>query len=370
MDRLRQRLPTATWTLAVLVALSLLPLAPPARATEPLAVDALETVTLGGLPQAVQLRGRHARAPVLLFLHGGPGNSEMTRGYLYGPALEEHFVVVHWDQRGAGRSFSPTLRPADLTLQRMIADTLELRAWVRRRLGDVPVALLGHSWGSILGVHVAHRAPTQFCAYAGMGQLTEARQVVQAGLTFARSQAQAAGDVAALEQLPPLRADEVLTLQRLGRTMGALVRYGAALRGEHDSRRLHAIEAATPRASLDRKRSEAAQGFSLQTLAPVMLAVDLPTLAPALQLPVVFLLGRHDHLTEAALAAAWLERLDAPHKKVVWFERSAHWPQVEEPARFAKAVVTEVLPLCPLPVAPQRPRAIPGRPDGSPEVSP
>jgi len=370
MNGLRRRLPTRAWTLAILAALSLLPAASPARATERLAIDALETVTLGGLPQAVQLRGRHAQSPVLLFLHGGPGNSEMTRGYLYGPPLEKHFIVVHWDQRGAGRSHSPTLRPADLTLQQMITDTLELRAWLRRRLGDVPVALLGHSWGSILGVHVVHRAPAQFCAYVGMGQLTEARQVVQAGLTFARSQARAAGDAAELAQLPPLRADEVLTLKRLGRTMGALVRYGGALRGQHDSSHLHAIEAATPRAPLDRQRSQAAQAFSLQALAPAMLAVDLPTLAPALKLPVVFLLGRHDHLTDSALAAAWLERLDAPHKKVVWFERSAHWPQVEEPARFADALLTQVRPLCPLPVPPQQPPSSPERPAPSTRVQP
>jgi len=71
----------------------------------PGSIATLETVPLNGSEQWVSIRGRDITNPVLLFLAGGPGGSQLaTARYALG-GLEDHFVVVNWEQPGAGKSF-------------------------------------------------------------------------------------------------------------------------------------------------------------------------------------------------------------------------------------------------------------------------
>jgi len=64
----------------------------------------LQKINLGDLDQWISIRGRDRANPVLLWLHGGPGSAQMPLAHKYDERIEEEFVVVHWDQRGAGKS--------------------------------------------------------------------------------------------------------------------------------------------------------------------------------------------------------------------------------------------------------------------------
>ena len=117
------------------------------------AIAELRTIELGGFPQAALLRGADRRNPVLLYVHGGPGNGQLPIAKLYSDRLEQHFVVVHWDQRGAGASCAG-VDWSTLSLDRIVADAIEL---AEKLGGGRKIFLIGHSWGSLVGALAAQR---------------------------------------------------------------------------------------------------------------------------------------------------------------------------------------------------------------------
>ena len=126
------------------------------------------TVEIGGIPQSMIIQSVDPANPVLLFLHGGPGMTEFFMELDYPTGLERHFTMVWWEQRGAGMSFSSDIPPETMTMDQMISDTIEVADYLRDRFEQERILLLGHSWGSYLGIQVAAAAPDRFLAYAGL----------------------------------------------------------------------------------------------------------------------------------------------------------------------------------------------------------
>ena len=73
--------------------------------------------------------------------------------------------------------------------------------------------------------------------------------------------------------------------------------------------------------------------------------LNLMKLAPTLQMPVFFFLGRQDHWVPPETSVAYFDTLNAPAKTLVWFEKSGHEMFVDEPAKFNMAMVELVRPL-------------------------
>ncbi len=310
----------------------------------PGSVATMETVTLGGVEQAVWFRGRDVRAPVLVLLHGGPGASESALFRHYDAALEDHFVVVYWEQRGAGRSYHSGVPRSSMTIARMLTDLDELVDTVRSRFGKGRVVLLGHSWGTILGALYARDHPEKVSAYVGVAQIASFARGERVSLAWARRQAEARRDERALDALRamaprPRSVDDELELGRW------VERFGGTLRGGLSTGRLIWAALRTDEAGLmDLVRFGRGNRFSLDALRPEYSRVDLTTIR-RFEVPLVLMLGRHDWHTPAVLAADYFATIDAPSKRLVWFEGSAHNPPFEEPARFVRAVVEYVLPL-------------------------
>jgi pimeloyl-ACP methyl ester carboxylesterase len=138
----------------------------------PAGVQEGEFVDIGGIKQWVQIRGEDRDNPVLLFVHGGPGGTTLPISSGWRP-WEKHFTVVQWDQRGAGRTYGAagdTLGPT-MTLERMTQDGVELAEYLRIHLHKDKIVLVGHSWGSFLGIHIVKQRPDLFYAYVGTGQV-------------------------------------------------------------------------------------------------------------------------------------------------------------------------------------------------------
>src|SRR6266446_1283995 len=122
--------------------------------TTPNGIDEARYVEVGGLQQWITIRGEDRNNPVLLFLHGGPGDATNPWGYAGFRSWLKHFTVVQWDQRGAGRTLGkngPSLAPT-ITIDRMAQEGIELTELLRKTLQKEKIVLVGHSWGSILGV--------------------------------------------------------------------------------------------------------------------------------------------------------------------------------------------------------------------------
>jgi pimeloyl-ACP methyl ester carboxylesterase len=311
----------------------------------PGSIASMEDVVLGGLPQRIWLRGLSDRAPILVLLHGGPGANEMPLFRRYDADLERHFLVVYWEQRGTGRSYRPDIPPQTMTIDRFVMDLDELVDRLRWRFGAGKVALLGHSWGSALGVLYAYRHPDKVSVYAGTGQIADMPAGEKLSYDFALAEAHRRENQDAVEALeaigpPPHGVDGMLVSRRW------VERFGGSFAGDLSTGWLIWNALKADEANLvDIVKFGQGNRFSLEHLSPEQRALDLADQITELQVPVVFLLGRHDRQIPAELAAGWFERMSAPVKRLVWFEQSAHNPPFEEPERFVRAMVDIVLPL-------------------------
>jgi pimeloyl-ACP methyl ester carboxylesterase len=131
-------------------------------------VAEMRRVTLNGRDEWITLRGWNRNHPVMLFLAGGPGGSQLAAVRHELAELEKHFVVVGWDQPGAGKSFGAA---GDISVETYVEDGLALTDWLRSEFGQDRIILLGESWGSALGVFLADRRPEAYRALIGTGQM-------------------------------------------------------------------------------------------------------------------------------------------------------------------------------------------------------
>jgi pimeloyl-ACP methyl ester carboxylesterase len=116
-------------------------------------------VEINGVEQGMFVKGMDVHNPVLLLVHGGPGMPDYFLREDHPTRLDEHFTVAWWDQRGAGLSYDPDMPRSTMTVAQFVADTLAVTDYLRERFGQDKIYLLGHSWGSFIGIQAAQRAP-------------------------------------------------------------------------------------------------------------------------------------------------------------------------------------------------------------------
>ena len=164
-------------------------------------VEDARFVTLGGLDQWITIRGEDASKPILLLVHGGPGDVQSPLVSTYAP-YERDFVLVQWDQRGAGRTYGRNgADTPDLTLDRVAKDGVELTEYLRARFRGNDIIVLGHSWGTAIATEMVRRRPELFAAYVGTGQIASWSESVDAQFDFLEARAHETGDARMLAEL-------------------------------------------------------------------------------------------------------------------------------------------------------------------------
>jgi pimeloyl-ACP methyl ester carboxylesterase len=298
-----------------------------------------ERLAVAGASLYLETRGEERGAPLLLWLHGGPGGAERPLFRHFNGGLEKHFVVAYWDQRGSGRSFDPEADPEQLTIARHLADLDAVVDHLRAGFGRERIVLVGHSWGGALALLYAHAHPEKLSAVVGVAPLVSVHAAQKAEFDFVLGEAVRREDVDTLAKLrevgaPPYAgADQLLAVERLCDRYGGVFHTPPSRGWTMLSGILRGLVTPweIPRLIRGNEVSLAAMHAELQDL-------DLTRSVPAVDVPVVFLLGRFDRHVDAKLAAAYLEALAAPTKRLVWFERSAHNVPFEEPERFDETV--------------------------------
>jgi proline iminopeptidase len=207
----------------------------------PNGVERLEKVSIGGIDQWVSIRGFDRRNPVLLMLHGGPGYVSMPLSWYFQRGWEEYFTVVQWDQRGSGKTYvsnDPAKVAPTLTRERVVADTEEMILWLRKEFHKDKIFVLGHSFGTFMGLTVAEKHPEWLHAYIGMAQMTNSPESERRGWRFAMEHAQAAHNeqaVRELQSIAPYAAEgKPVTLPDLFKQRKWLQIYGGAVVGRAD----------------------------------------------------------------------------------------------------------------------------------------
>ena len=328
--------------LAAIVALFLVPGSTPSI---PGGLATLEQVPVNETRQWVLIRSENPANPVVLFVHGGPGAAQLTLNRVNSRALEKHFTVVNWDQRGAGKSFAAGIAP----MARYVDDVIDLSSYLARRFHQPRILLVGHSWGSAIGVLAVEKRPDLFLGYVGIGQMSRAAESEALSYQRTLEEARRRGDASGVEELakigpPPYTGDwtsKFLTERKWVAKLGGEVHGSSS--GAVGMVLKHLI-VSREYAMVDRINYFRGVVQSGRALGPEIMKLDLFAQAPELAVPVWFCLGRHDREVPSELSARYFEALKAPAKQLVWFESSAHMVHSEERDSFNALLIETVLP--------------------------
>ena len=331
--------------------------------TSPRGIDELRKVRIGGIDQWIHIRGQDVRNPVLLYLHGGPGTPMMPYVRHFQTPLERDFTVVQWDQRGAGKTYVANggdQIASTITFDRMKADAHELTAWLKVRFHQPKIFILGHSWGSILGLPVALERPDDYYAFIGSGVVIDAREGEAVGYRHVLWEARQRGDreaIAALESIAPYphpehgrRAHDGINPARVFRDYVA--RYGHfTTKARLDS--FAEVQRYWIRMAIDSPQYSLRDLASFVTASPhiydrvyaYMDTHDVRTIGMRTSLSVVFLQGAQDWQTPWPAAKRYIDDLQSPYKAFYLLPNVGHAGPVDSPESFAAILRAKVRPL-------------------------
>ena len=303
----------------------------------------LKKLELNGRKQWISLRGWDKNAPVLLFLAGGPGGTQMAAVRHELAELEKHFVVVNWDQPGSGKSYYAE-KTENITAQTYIQDGHVLTEYLKERFSQRKIYLVGESWGSALGIFLIDKYPESYHALIGTGQMVDFEQTERMDYAKAMEIAQSKQDTALIELLkangePPYYGKDVTWKSAV--YLNYLSAYMAENPGIHNPgyNTLRDI-GSSEYGLLDKINFFRGVVNTFNHVYQQLYDIDMRTDYTKLDVPVYFFLGRHDINAPTEMVEEYVQVLNAPNKEIVWFENSGHSPWINEPEKFVKEVLS------------------------------
>ncbi len=306
-------------------------------------IDDSAFVRIGDLDQWIGIQGRVASNPVVLYLHGGPGEAQSPFLTQFLP-WEQDFTIVNWDQRGSGKTYgrNGALTP-EMTLARIASDAIELATLIRARLSQRKLILVGQSWGSFLGMHVAKKRPDLFHAFVGTGQFVSFAATLKERVAWARQQATAEGDQIALKVL-----DTAATLPTEHRVLAEVTASKKWTMSPPDlpyAKMIAEFTGGKPQAGKN-DVTDWTEGtrFSASKLSGEIMTRDLRRLGLEMQIPTFVIQGREDHISGFDSVKDYVDDMRAPRKAFVAID-GGHFACFTHAEQFVAAMREHVLPL-------------------------
>lgn len=308
-------------------------------------------VQINGVKQGMFIKGKDKTKPVLLLLHGGPGMSDYFLAEKYTADLEDEFVVCYWEQRGTGLSYNPDIPPETMTTEQFVSDVIEVTNYLRDGFEQDKIYLMGHSWGTYLGIQAVFQAPELYNAYIAMSHVVNQPESERLAYTYMLEQYTEAGNthgIKRLQKYPVGESDKSLeaylnssvrdkAMHELG--IGTMHNMNSVISGIFFPS-LKCIEY-TP---LERINIWRGKAFSAQTnLRKEMYDFSAIPDIPELKIPVYFFAGKYDYTCCYSLQLDYLKKLKAPVKGFYSFDKSAHSPLFEEPYKSRHILFEDVL---------------------------
>jgi pimeloyl-ACP methyl ester carboxylesterase len=319
--------------------------------TTPDAIDEASFVRIGGVDQWIQVRGERRGNPVILFLHGGPGFTAIPYFQRVMRTWERDFTIVHWDQRGAGKSFARNggAQQPHPTIEQMIADGVEVAEHVRHRLGQSKLILVGYSWGSVLGVEMARERPDLLHAFVGTGQVVDTVQSETVSYYGLLQRARAAGDDDSAAALMEIGPPPYARFELLGRQREVLNKYPPS--GERELNQFTTL-LLSPGYSLSDVWDVYFRAPELtREMLAVVLKYKITDRGATFAVPLFFFQGAEDLWTSTEVVKKYLPLLAAPHKEIVLFEHVGHHAVEVAGEQFLAELNARVKPLAQQPLA-------------------
>lgn len=301
-------------------------------------ISVLEQVEINGSGHEIMIRGKNQNNPVIIFVHGGPGCSEIPYAKKYQDLLEENFTVVNYDQRASGKSYHFFEDYSNLSSELLVDDLLALTDYISKRLGQKKVILIGHSYGTYIATQAASKAPEKYETYIGIGQMSDTVKSEKETLNYSINQAQKVGNT-----------DDVTDLQKLTENIkngdtftprNYVAKYGGSVRliDNPDGNNLDMLLSSEYNL-LDVIRYNLGVSYSQNALLKEVLKNPLPTKVKKLEIPCYFVMGKYDYMTTRNEAKNYFDQIDANQKEFITFEKSAHYPQFEEKKKFDRWMI-------------------------------
>ncbi len=306
-------------------------------------IDETLLVTIDDIGLHTLIRGEDSTNPVLLFVHGGPGTPSMPMHRHYDHQLTDQFTIVHFDQRASGKSVKTAPVEDQPKIETYLQDLVKMSRYLSNRFNQEKVWLVGHSWGSLIGLRAAHQFPELYHAYIGMGQITNMHEAEIVTYNYAMTKAREAGDekiISILQSLdgPPLRDPQQVSVHRK-----CLRKMGGALKDESFRHHLTWQIFNSPEYSIpEMYRTFKASRNLWPNMWAEMLEVNFFEEIDTMPIPIHIISGRYDWQVPSTLAEEFVNGLIAPAGKMHhWFEESGHLPNYEEAEKY-HALIREI----------------------------
>jgi pimeloyl-ACP methyl ester carboxylesterase len=317
----------------------------------PNGISSLEEITLGGVKQWIFISGTDQNNPVLVFLHGGPGMPilGMASSRDLDAEIIEHFTVVHWDQRGTGKSYDSELPMSAVTVERIVEDCNELIDYLRDRFNQEKVFLVAHSWGTVFGVKTVYKYPEKIHAYVGVAQLIDNAEREELTYNYVLTEAQRTGDEKiqnALEAIGPPPFD---SLDELYVKDGYSPRSGL-IKDDANAAQLGTLMLSfltSPEYSFIEGINTirmVGMDFTIEALWDEWETTNVAEEIQAIEVPIYFIAGRYDWTHPTVTVEQFYENLeDKDGVNLIIFDNSAHFPMIEEEEKFQDVLIDVVL---------------------------
>lgn len=301
---------------------------------------------INGIKQGMFLRGEDSSKPVLLLLHGGPGSPEFAigeRGEDKNARLEQEFVVCYWDQRGAGMSYHSDIDINTMTPEQAIEDTKEVTLYLKERFSQEKIYLLGHSWGSYLGVKTIKKYPEYYHAFIGVGQITKQTESEKLAYKYLFEEAKRRNDKKAIKNLKKfdVNAEDFPSQEYIAKVrLNLMNKYGVGMMHKDFSMLPMIIDILMFKGYTVGDKIGYARGmlFAQRTLFPYVTVANLFETSNKFEVPIYIFQGDYDYQVSQALTREYYEAIEASDKAYYAFANSAHYPMWEEPEKFMKNI--------------------------------
>jgi pimeloyl-ACP methyl ester carboxylesterase len=294
-------------------------------------MDSLYDITLNGCQQKILVQSNNTDKPILLYLHGGPGSTIMLRSHVFSDRLKNDFIFVNWDQRGTALSYHEGMDTTQISEEQIRADALELIRYLLAKYHQKKVYLIGHSFGSVIGLQLVANHPEFFHAYIGVGQVAyDWNKSVDISYKWLHNQLVKANDTTGLKRI---EADTFPYID-------LITKYGGHHRLSLD---LDSMIRSSPYyfdgyLNLLHKGKD----FSVKYMGKYpQKQKEMNKSIWEIPVPLYFFEGVNDHVLACApeLVVEYCKKVKAPKKEIIWFEKSAHYICVEEPDKFQDELI-------------------------------
>ncbi len=291
-------------------------------------INTTEFTTIGGIKQCINIKSADTTKPVLLYLHGGPGESVMTIADTFTTKLQQEFVVVQWDQRGSGKTAEVNASGASFSLTTMKTDTYEVTQYLLKRFKQKKLYLVGHSFGTILGFYMADKYPQLLNAYIAISPNINVMESEQLNLQKIKSKAEETHNEQAIKELSTLKMPYENWEQMFYSRKWMWI-FDGKLSKPEDIEELRVFEKEWS-SKWQTIYNEIEQQNFFKTL-------------PSINCPVYFFVGRTDFQTNFAVTEKYYNVVKAPKKKLYWFEKSGHNVPFSEPDLVQEIIIKQIL---------------------------